>query len=61
MKIIRSLFLLLALACCFTVSAQKEITLESIWKYYQFYPAYIRGFESMPNSDYYSVKDMVST
>lgn len=57
MKIIRNIFLLLLVVCSFTVSAQKEITLESIWKTYAFYPAYIRGFESMPNSDYYSVNN----
>ena len=60
MRIIKSLFLLIAVCSCITVSAQKEITLEGIWKYYQFVPSYIRGFESMPNSDYYTVKDMVS-
>lgn len=60
MRIIKSLFLLIAVCSCITVSAQKEITLEGIWKYYQFIPSYIRGFESMPNSDYYTVKDMVS-
>ena len=36
---------------------QKEITLEDIWTKYTFYPTYNRGFESMPNSDFYSKWD----
>lgn len=39
------------------IQAQKEITLQGIWKDYTFYPRGIRGFESMPNSDYYTVVD----
>ena len=53
-------WVLLLSVCSLTLSAQKQVTLETIWKYYQFYPSYIRGFESMPNSDYYSAKDAKS-
>lgn len=60
MKITRSIITLLLVVCCFALSAQKQVTLEGIWKTYQFYPTYVRGFESMPNSDFYSVKDAVS-
>ena len=35
--------------------AQKQITVEDIWKKYQFVPKSVPGFASMPNSDYYSV------
>lgn len=42
------------------IQAQKEITLQGIWKDYTFYPRGIRGFESMPNSDYYTVVDASS-
>ena len=37
--------------------AQKEITLQDIWTDYKFIPKSVPGFASMPNSDYYSVKD----
>ena len=42
---------------CFAVMAfaQKQITVEDIWKKYLFYPKSVPGFASMPNSDYYSV------
>ncbi len=59
MRTIKHLFALLLVLCCTALPAQKQVTLESIWKYYQFYPSYIRGFESMPNSDYYSVKGLL--
>ncbi len=42
------------------IQAQKEITLQGIWKDYTFYPRGIRSFESMPNSDYYTVVDASS-
>lgn len=60
MKITKSIIVLLLVVCGFALSAQKQVTLEGIWKQYQFYPTYVRGFESMPNSDFYSVKDAVS-
>ena len=59
MRTIKHLFALLLVLCCTALPAQKQVTLESIWKYYQFYPSYNRGFESMPNSDYYSVKGLL--
>lgn len=41
-----------------TVFAQtKEITLEEIWKNYTFYPASVPGFATMPNGDFYTVKN----
>lgn len=39
------------------IQAQKEITIKGIWKDYTFTPRYNRGFESMPNSDFYSKLD----
>lgn len=35
----------------------KQITLEDIWKKGVFYPAYVPGFASMPNGDFYTVKN----
>lgn len=46
---------LLLFASVASAFSQKEITLQGIWKDYEFYPRGIHGFESMPNSDYYSV------
>ena len=37
--------------------AQKEITLQDIWTDYKFIPKSVPGFASMPNSDFYTVKD----
>lgn len=37
--------------------AQKEITLQDIWQAYKFMPKSVPGFHSMPNSDFYSVKE----
>ena len=47
-QIVISVFLL-----CFAVTAfaQKQITVEDIWKKYLFYPKSVPGFASMPNSD----------
>ena len=47
-----SIFLFCLVAMSF---AQKQITVEDIWKKYMFYPKSVPGFASMPNSDYYSV------
>lgn len=41
----------------FTLFAQKEITLQDIWQDYKFLPKSVSGFSSMPNSDFYSVKE----
>ena len=39
------------------IFAQKEITLQNIWQDYKFTPKNVPGFTSMPNSDFYTVKD----
>lgn len=55
MKIKQIVLSVLLLCCTFVVFAQKEITVEAIWKKYQFIPKSVPGFASMPNSDYYSL------
>ena len=49
-----AVFTLLLFSVVLTL-AQKQITIEDIWKKYLFVPKSVPGFASMPNSDYYSV------
>jgi len=38
-----------------TQGANKQISLEDIWKYYKFYPRTVSGFRSMNNGEYYTI------
>ncbi len=58
MKKIIAFIALLLCALTMTMQAQtKEITLEKIWKSGTFYPSSVPGFATMPNGDYYTVKN----
>ena len=48
------LFFFIALA---SISFAQEITVEKIWKNYEFYPQYARGFNSMTDGISYTVRD----
>ena len=48
-------FFLMLIVSTVSILAQKEITLKEIWKDYTFIPKSVKGFSSMPNSDYYTV------
>ena len=39
------------------MAQKKEVTLENIWKNYDFYPKSVNGFKSMKNGNYYSKLD----
>lgn len=39
------------------MAQKKEVTLENIWKTYDFYPKSVRGFKSMQDGNYYSKLD----
>src|SRR5574344_389868 len=52
---IESVLCLLLLFPFALLSQNNEITVEKIWKNYEFIPQTVPGFSSMPNSDYYSV------
>ena len=43
------------------LSQNKKITLENIWKDYEFYPKYINGFNSMNNGNYFSRIENIDT
>jgi len=54
----RKIYLLSLIVLPFFLFAQKkEITLENIWKNYDFYPKSVKGFKSMNNGNYYSKID----
>ena len=40
-----------------SISYSQEITIEKIWKNYEFYPQYARGFNSMADGISYTVRD----
>lgn len=42
-----------------SITAQKSITVEDIWKNYKFYPQSVPGFNTMHNGDYYTVKTVM--
>ena len=42
------------------VFAQNEITVEDIWKKYTFYPSGVPGFNTLPESDFYTVSTKTS-
>lgn len=51
----RKIYLLSLIVLPLSIFAQKkDITLENIWKTYDFYPKSVKGFKSMNNGDYYS-------
>ena len=39
------------------LAQKKEVTLENIWKTYDFYPKSVSGFNSMQDGNYYSKLD----
>ena len=39
------------------LAQKKEVTLENIWKTYDFYPKSVSGFKSMQDGNYYSKLD----
>ncbi len=43
------------------LSQNKKITLENIWKDYEFYPKYINGFNSMNDGNYFSRIENIDT
>lgn len=43
-----------------SITAQKSITVEDIWKNYKFYPQSVPGFNTMHNGDFYTVKTVLS-
>jgi len=50
-------YILLFICICsasISIGQDKKITVEKIWKYYQFYPASVDGFRSMNDGDYFS-------
>ncbi len=56
MKRILLVFAILCFVAENSLFAQnKEITLEGIWKNYQFMPSGVPGFQPMPNGDFYTV------
>lgn len=58
MKLKISILTILLGSIFLTIGAQtKEITLDKIWKEYTFYPASVPGFATMPNGDFYTVKN----
>lgn len=55
----KKLFGIVACLCLFSFnlfSQHKEITLDGIWKRFQFYPRGVYGFEPMKNGDVYTVR-----
>ena len=39
------------------MAQKKEVTLENIWKTYDFYPKSVNGFKSMQDGNYYTKLD----
>ena len=53
--------LVICLICSFTMFSQEEITVEKIWKYYNYYPNRAEGYNAMSDGVSYSVRESDNT
>lgn len=49
--------LAICIICSFTLFSQEEITVEKIWKYYNYYPSRAEGYNAMSDGVSYSVRE----